>query len=54
MLTIKKHKNIKHRGVCFMVVKIIPRNMEVTNIDSYVCYKVRKLIRRYKAFPGIK
>jgi hypothetical protein len=38
-------------GVCFVVGKIIPKNVEVTNINSYVCYKVRKLTPRNKTIP---
>jgi hypothetical protein len=37
-----------------MVEKIIPWNEEVTNIDSYVCYKVKKLSLRNKIFQGKK
>jgi hypothetical protein len=37
-----------------MVKIIIPRNVEVTNIDSYVCYKVRKLSSRNTIFQGKK
>jgi hypothetical protein len=37
-----------------MVEKIIPWNMEVTNTDSYVCYKVKKLSSRNKIFQGKK
>jgi hypothetical protein len=37
-----------------MVEKLIPWNVEVTNIDSYVCYKVKKLSPRKKIFPRKK
>jgi hypothetical protein len=37
-----------------VVEKIIPRNVEVTDINSYVCYKVRKLTPRNKTFPDKK
>jgi hypothetical protein len=47
-------KKISLGGVCFMVEKIIPWNVEVTNIDSYVCYKVRKLNPRNKIFQRKK
>jgi hypothetical protein len=37
-----------------MVEKIILWNVEVINIDSYVCYKVRKLSLRNKIFQDKK
>jgi hypothetical protein len=37
-----------------MAEKIILRNVEVTNINPYICYKVSKLTQRNKIFPGKK
>jgi hypothetical protein len=37
-----------------MVEKMVLWNVEVTNINSYVCYKVRKLNLRNKMFLGKK
>jgi hypothetical protein len=31
------------RGICFMVETIVTWNLEVINIDSYVCYKVKNI-----------
>jgi hypothetical protein len=36
-----------------MVEKIIPNNIEVTNINSYICYKVKKSTPRIK-YPQAK
>jgi hypothetical protein len=37
-----------------MIEKIILRNIEITNINSYVYYKVNKLTPRNKTFTGKK